>query len=57
MVNPWFAFLKTQPTHPQAEDYIKAHATRLHADTIAGLNAHVVNFERPERSTPTVPRD
>ena len=44
----FFAFLATMPTYPQAEDYVKAHATKLDAASIAALNSRIVSFLRPE---------
>lgn len=50
----WFAFLKTMPTYPQAEDYVKAHATKLDAASIAALNELILNFPRPEENAAMV---
>jgi len=43
----FFAFLATMPTYPQAEDYVKAHATKLDAATIAAHNSGIESFLRP----------
>jgi hypothetical protein len=50
----WFAFLKTMPTYPQAEDYVKAHATKLDAASIAAINDLILNFLRPEENAAMV---
>jgi hypothetical protein len=50
----WFAFLKTMPTYPQAEDYVKAHATKLDATSIAAINELILNFPRPEENAAMV---
>jgi hypothetical protein len=42
----WFAFLATMPTYPQAEDYVRAHATKLDAASIAALNEKVASYPR-----------
>jgi hypothetical protein len=44
----FFAFLATMPTYPQAEVYVKAHATKLDAASIGALNSGIVSFLRPE---------
>ena len=46
----WFAFLKTLPTYPQAEEYVKAHATKLDPASIAKLNANVAGYLRQEEN-------
>jgi hypothetical protein len=51
---PWFAFLATMPTYPQAEDYVKANATALDAASISALNTRVANYERPEEAAAIV---
>ena len=50
----WFGFLKTMPTYPQAEDYVKAHATKLNPAAIAALNDGILTFLRPEEGAATV---
>ena len=47
---PWFAYLKTMPTYPEAEDYVRAHATKLDAASIAAVNTEVLTFLRPEEN-------
>ena len=47
---PWFAFLKTLPTYLQAEQYVKDHATKLDAPTIAAINAEIASLPRPEEN-------
>jgi len=46
----WFTFLKTMPTYPEAEEYVKAHATKLDAASIAAVNNEVLTFDRPEEN-------
>ena len=46
--DPWFAFLKTMPTYPQTEEYVKANATKLDAASIAASNELILTYERPE---------
>jgi hypothetical protein len=48
--DPWFAYLKTMPAYPAAEDYVRAHATKLDAASIAAVNEVVLTFERPEEN-------
>jgi hypothetical protein len=48
--DPWFAFLATMPTYPQTEDYVKAHATKLDAASIAAANESVLSHGRPEET-------
>jgi hypothetical protein len=50
----WFAYLKTMPTYPEAEAYVKAHATKLTPDAIAAVNAEVLTFLRPEENAAAV---
>jgi len=50
----WFGFLKTMPTYPQAEDYAKAHATKLNPAAVAALNEGILTFLRPEEGAATV---
>lgn len=50
----WFAFLATMPTYPQAEAYVKAHATKLDAASVAAVNDEILTFERPEENAATV---
>lgn len=52
--DPWFAFLATMPTYPQAEAYVQAHATKLDPAAIAAVNADVLNFLRPEENAAAV---
>jgi hypothetical protein len=50
----WFAFLATMPTYPQAEDYVRAHATKLDAASIAALNEKISSYPRaPEGAAAT----
>jgi len=51
---PWFAFLATMPTYPQAEAYVKKHATKLDAASIAAVNTEVLTFLRPEENAAAV---
>ena len=51
---PWFAFLKTQPTYLEAERYVKAHAAHLDAETIAALNADIATTQRAEENAAKV---
>lgn len=50
----WFAFLKTMPTYPQTEEYVKANATKLDAASIAASNQRILTFERPEENAAPV---
>ena len=50
----WFAFLATLPTYPQAEDYVRAHATNLNPASIAALNQGIATFLRPEENAVVV---
>jgi hypothetical protein len=52
--DPWFAFLKTMPTYPQTEEYVKANATKLDAASIAASNQRILTFERPEENAAPV---
>ena len=47
---PWFAFLGTMPTYPQAEEYVKAHATKIDPASIAAINDTVLTFLRPDEN-------
>jgi hypothetical protein len=51
-LNPdaWFAFLKTMPTYPQAEDYVRVHATKADPAGIAAVNATILGYQRPPES-------
>jgi hypothetical protein len=50
----WFAFLATMPTYPQAEDYVREHATKLDAPSIAALNEKISSYPRaPEGAAAT----
>ena len=51
---PWFAFLKTLPTYLQAEQYVKDHAAKLDAASIAAVNAEVASLPRPEENAAKV---
>ena len=51
---PWFAFLATMPTYPQAEAYIAAHATKLDPASIAAVNTEILTFPRPEENAAAV---
>ena len=51
---PWFAFLKNAPTYLQAEHYVKEHATKLDASSIAALNADIAAAPRPEENAAKV---
>lgn len=46
----WFAFLKTMPTYPQAEDYVKAHGTKVDAASLAAVKDTILNHVRPEEA-------
>jgi hypothetical protein len=50
---PWFAFLATMPTYPQAEAYVKATASSLDAASIAKLNEGITSYLRPEEAAAT----
>jgi hypothetical protein len=50
----FFAFLATQPTYPQTEDYVRAHASKLDPATIAALNDGIASYERPEEGAAAV---
>ena len=50
----WFAFLATMPTYPQAEAYVKEHATKLDAASIAALNELIATFPRPAENAAAV---
>jgi hypothetical protein len=50
----WFGFLATMPTYPQAEEYVKAHATKLDPASIAALNNEILTFLRPEENAAAV---
>jgi len=43
----WFAFLATMPAYPEAEAYVRAHASKIGASAIAALNAELLAVERP----------
>jgi hypothetical protein len=43
----WFGFLKTTPTYPQTEAYVRAHATKADATGIAAVNEAIFGFIRP----------
>lgn len=47
---PWFTYLKTMPTYPEAEDYVRKHAKKLDAASIAAVNTEVLTFLRPEEN-------
>jgi hypothetical protein len=51
---PWFAFLQTMPTYLQAEQYVRDHATKLDAASIAAVNAEVASLPRPEENAAKV---
>jgi hypothetical protein len=51
---PWFEYLKTLPTYPEAEDYVRKHAKKLDAASIAAVNEVVLTFERPEENAAPV---
>jgi hypothetical protein len=38
----WFAYLETMPDYPQAEAYVRAHASRLDAGSLAVLNEEIL---------------
>jgi hypothetical protein len=44
----WFTFLATMPTYPQAEEYVKAHATKLSPASIEALNTDILTYLRAE---------
>jgi hypothetical protein len=46
----WFAFLKTLPTYLEAEQYVREHATKLDAASIAAVNAEIAGLPRPEEN-------
>ena len=46
----WFAYLKTMPTYPQAEAFVKERATKLDPASIAAVNTEVLTFVRPEEN-------
>ena len=46
----WFAFLKTMPTYLAAENYVREHATKLDAASIAAVNAEIAGLPRPEEN-------
>jgi hypothetical protein len=50
----WFAYLKTMPTYSQAEDYVRKHAAKLDAASIAAVNAELLGVERPEEKAAEV---
>ena len=50
----WFGFLATMPTYPQAEAYVKSHAAKLDAASIAAVNTEVLTFLRPEENAAAV---
>ncbi len=50
----WFGFLVTMPSYPQAEDYVKAHATKLDPASIAAVNNEILTFLRPEENAAAV---
>ena len=50
----WFAFLATVPTYAQTELYVKEHAAKLDAATIAALNAEIESWPRPEENAAKV---
>jgi hypothetical protein len=50
----WFAFLKTLPTYLQAEQYVRDHATKLDAASIAAVNAEIAGLPRPEENAAKV---
>jgi hypothetical protein len=52
--NAWFAFLTTMPTYPEAEDYVRAHATATDEHAIAALTAEVLAVERPAEAAAAV---
>jgi hypothetical protein len=51
---PWFAFLATRPAYPQAEDYLREHATKLDAASIAAVNELITTRPRREESAAPV---
>ena len=50
----FFAFLATMPTYPQTEEYVRAHAKKLDAATIAELNNGIESYDRPEEGAAAV---
>lgn len=46
----FFAFLGTLPTYAQTEAYVKEHATKLDAASIAALNTRLTTFNMPEEN-------
>lgn len=44
----FFAFMKTLPTYPQTERWVREHARKLDGATVAALNAKILAHERPE---------
>jgi hypothetical protein len=51
---PWFAFLATMPTYPEAEAFVRKNATKLDAATIAATNTLILDFPRPEENAAAV---
>jgi len=51
---PFFAYLATMPTYPQAEDYVRSHAKSLDPATIATLNNGIATYDRPEEGAAAV---
>jgi hypothetical protein len=52
--DPWFEYLRTMPTYPEAEDYVKAHATKLDPASIAAINKLLLEFVRPAENAAAV---
>jgi hypothetical protein len=52
--DPWFEFLRTMPTYPEAEDYVKTHATKLDPESIAAINKLILEFIRPAENAAAV---
>jgi hypothetical protein len=50
----WFAYLKTMPTYPQAENYVRKHAKNIDDAAIAAVNAEILSVERPEENAAAV---
>jgi hypothetical protein len=50
----FFAYLATMPTYPQTEEYVRSHAKKLDAATIAELNNGIVTYDRPEEGAAAV---
>lgn len=50
----WFGFLATMPSYPQAEAYVKTHATKLNPASIAALNTEILTFLRAEENAAPV---